>query len=67
MDSNRVFKLTKFVPFGYTIPVRNSTICAVCRNKIFLNCIKCDTNNLLCQVITVNNIDYHTHCYEIMK
>lgn len=67
MTTEKIFKLTNFVPIGFlkkNYPVPN---CPLCRGNLNDPCCACTADKCdICEVVCNNGEYYHQHCAKIM-
>ena len=63
-----IFKLTGFTPVGYKVRNYALDMCMLCRGPLTEVCYVCQEKSVsTCHVITDNGVDYHSHCFSLLK
>jgi len=63
-----IFKLTSFTPVGFKVRNYPIDMCMLCRGELTSVCYMCQEKGCsTCEVITDNEIDFHSHCFKYIK
>lgn len=68
MSDNRIFRMTNFSPIGFKTINYPVPHCPLCRGFLIEPCNICiEKQSDKCNVIMIDNVNYHEHCHTFMN